>query len=192
MKTQKTLFKDRMTLKRLVESYGKKDVLNFVRHLNESAGYQYQFYGYVHDEMLWDIVNNGGANIRYDWWEDDEADGPCCNPKVAKALENIYAPGKIQVSVEEGTDDSGLWYEPGGDGAVFKVVFNFNNDLNKKEAAAILYDFGLINAQLDDKFDTGILTLRDLSNNEYQDGDENYPSYGGDYIALARLAGIRR
>ena len=26
-----------MTLKRLVESYGKKDVLNFVKHINESA-----------------------------------------------------------------------------------------------------------------------------------------------------------
>ena len=37
MKTKKTLLKDRMTLKRLVESYGKKDVLNFVRQLNESA-----------------------------------------------------------------------------------------------------------------------------------------------------------
>lgn len=37
MKTNKTLLKDRMTLKRLVESYGKKDVLNYVRHLNESA-----------------------------------------------------------------------------------------------------------------------------------------------------------
>ena len=37
MKTSRTLLKDRMTLKRLVESYGKKDVLNFVRHLNESA-----------------------------------------------------------------------------------------------------------------------------------------------------------
>ena len=36
MKTRNTLLKDRMTLKRLVESYGKKDVLNFVRHLNES------------------------------------------------------------------------------------------------------------------------------------------------------------
>lgn len=31
-----TLLRDRITLKRLVESYGKKDVLNFVRHLNES------------------------------------------------------------------------------------------------------------------------------------------------------------
>jgi hypothetical protein len=42
MKTRNALLKDRMTLKRLVESYGKKDVLNFVRHLNEStnvAGY---------------------------------------------------------------------------------------------------------------------------------------------------------
>ena len=37
MKTNKTLLKDRMTLKRLVESYGKKDVLAFVRHLNESV-----------------------------------------------------------------------------------------------------------------------------------------------------------
>lgn len=37
MKTQRTLLKDRMTLKRLVESYGKKDVLDFVRHLNESV-----------------------------------------------------------------------------------------------------------------------------------------------------------
>ena len=36
MKTKRTLLKDRMTLKRLVESYGKKDVLNFIRHLNES------------------------------------------------------------------------------------------------------------------------------------------------------------
>ena len=187
-----TLSRDRNTLKRLVESYGKNDVLNFVRRLNESAGYQYQFYGYVHGDMLWNIVNDEGNNIRYDWWEDDRADGPCYNPRVAKALENIYAPGKIQVSVEEGTDGRDLWYEAGGDGAVFKVVFNFNNDLNKKEAAAILYDFGLINAQLDDKFDAGTLTLRDLSNNEYQDGDENYPSYGGDYTALARLAGIRR
>ena len=32
-----TLLRDRKTLKRLVEQYGKKDVLNFVRHLNESA-----------------------------------------------------------------------------------------------------------------------------------------------------------
>lgn len=31
-----TLNRDRNTLKRLVESYGKKDVLNFVRHLNEN------------------------------------------------------------------------------------------------------------------------------------------------------------
>ena len=37
MKTRNTLLKDRTILKRLVESYGKKDVLNFVRHLNESA-----------------------------------------------------------------------------------------------------------------------------------------------------------
>lgn len=37
MKTKKTLLRDRMTLKRLVESYGKKDVLNFVRQLNESV-----------------------------------------------------------------------------------------------------------------------------------------------------------
>ena len=37
MKTKKTLLRDRITLKRLVESYGKKDVLNFVRHLNEST-----------------------------------------------------------------------------------------------------------------------------------------------------------
>ena len=36
MKTNRTLLKDRMALKRLVESYGKKDVLDFVRHLNES------------------------------------------------------------------------------------------------------------------------------------------------------------
>ena len=187
----KQIDKDRKELQRLVESYGKKDVLKFVRHLNESAGYQYQFYGYAHGDMLWNIVNDEGDNIIYDWWEDDEADGPCYNPKVAKALENIYAPGKIQVSVEDDADDSDLWYEMGGDGAIFKVVFNFNNDLNKKEAAAILYEFGLINAQLDDKFDAGILTLRDLSNNEYQHGDENYPSYGGDYIALARMAGIK-
>ena len=32
-----TLLRDRKTLKRLVEQYGKKDVLNFVRHLNESS-----------------------------------------------------------------------------------------------------------------------------------------------------------
>ena len=32
-----TLFRDRKTLKRLVEQYGKKDVLNFVRHINESV-----------------------------------------------------------------------------------------------------------------------------------------------------------
>lgn len=37
MKTKKTLLRDRITLKRLVESYGKKDVLNFVRQLNESV-----------------------------------------------------------------------------------------------------------------------------------------------------------
>lgn len=37
MKTRNALLKDRMILKRLVESYGKKDVLNFVRHLNESV-----------------------------------------------------------------------------------------------------------------------------------------------------------
>lgn len=36
MKTKKTLLRDRMILKRLVESYGKNDVLNFVKHLNES------------------------------------------------------------------------------------------------------------------------------------------------------------
>ena len=34
-----TLNRDRNTLKRLVESYGKKDVLNFVRHLNEASKY---------------------------------------------------------------------------------------------------------------------------------------------------------
>ncbi len=34
-----TLIKDRNTLKRLVESYGKKDVINFVRHLNETSKY---------------------------------------------------------------------------------------------------------------------------------------------------------
>ena len=32
-----TLLRDRKALKRLVEQYGKKDVLNFVRHLNESV-----------------------------------------------------------------------------------------------------------------------------------------------------------
>ena len=32
-----TLNRDRNTLKRLVESYGKKDVLNYVRHLNEAS-----------------------------------------------------------------------------------------------------------------------------------------------------------
>lgn len=32
----KQIDKDRNTLKRLVESYGKKDVLNFINHLNES------------------------------------------------------------------------------------------------------------------------------------------------------------
>ena len=32
-----TLLRDRKTLKRLVEQYGKKDVLNFVKHLNESV-----------------------------------------------------------------------------------------------------------------------------------------------------------
>ena len=32
-----TLLRDRKTLKRLVEQYGKKDVLNFVRHINESV-----------------------------------------------------------------------------------------------------------------------------------------------------------
>ena len=37
MKTKKALLRDRMILKRLVESYGKKDVLNFVKHLNESV-----------------------------------------------------------------------------------------------------------------------------------------------------------
>ena len=37
MKTRNALLRDRMILKRLVESYGKKDVLNFVRHLNESV-----------------------------------------------------------------------------------------------------------------------------------------------------------
>lgn len=37
MKTKKTLLRDRITLKRLVESYVKKDVLNFVRQLNESV-----------------------------------------------------------------------------------------------------------------------------------------------------------
>ena len=31
-----TLLRDRKALKRLVESYGKQDVLNFVRHLNEN------------------------------------------------------------------------------------------------------------------------------------------------------------
>ena len=34
-----TLNRDRNTLKRLVESYGKEDVLNFVRHLNEASKY---------------------------------------------------------------------------------------------------------------------------------------------------------
>ena len=33
----KQIDKDRNSLKRLVESYGKKDVLNYVRHLNENT-----------------------------------------------------------------------------------------------------------------------------------------------------------
>ena len=37
MTNRNTLNRDRNTLKRLVESYGKKDVLNFVRRLNESV-----------------------------------------------------------------------------------------------------------------------------------------------------------
>ncbi len=54
MNSINTLNRDRNILKRLVESYGKKDVLNFVRHLNES---------YTSDDF---------ANAIHNWEENDD------------------------------------------------------------------------------------------------------------------------
>ena len=54
-----TLNRDRNTLKRLVESYGKKDVLNFVRHLNESFD-EYDFLDY---DDCYEIFNGPAADL---------------------------------------------------------------------------------------------------------------------------------
>ena len=51
--------KDRNTLKGLVESYGKKDVLNFVRHLNESFD-EYDFLDY---DDCYEIFNGPDADL---------------------------------------------------------------------------------------------------------------------------------
>ena len=53
------LNRDRNTLKRLVESYGKKDVLNFVRHLNESFD-EYDFLDY---DDCYEIFNGPDADL---------------------------------------------------------------------------------------------------------------------------------
>ena len=55
-----TLNRDRNTLKRLVESYGKKDVLNYVRHLNESANVS----GYTSLQLA-DMIDDYYANDDY-------------------------------------------------------------------------------------------------------------------------------
>ena len=54
-----TLSRDRNTLKRLVESYGKKDVLNFVRRLNESFD-EYDFLDY---DDCYEIFNGPDADL---------------------------------------------------------------------------------------------------------------------------------
>lgn len=50
---------DRNTLKRLVESYGKKDVVNYVRHLNESFD-EYDFLDY---DDCYEIFNGPDADL---------------------------------------------------------------------------------------------------------------------------------
>ena len=54
-----TLNRDRNTLKRLVESYGKKDVLNFVRHLNES----FDNYDFLDYDDCYEIFNGPDADL---------------------------------------------------------------------------------------------------------------------------------
>ena len=54
-----TLNRDRNTLKRLVESYGKNDVLNFVRRLNESFD-EYDFLDY---DDCYEIFNGPDADL---------------------------------------------------------------------------------------------------------------------------------
>lgn len=62
-----TLKRDRIMLKRLVESYGKKDVLNFVRHLNESESIdRYDFLDY---DNSYDVFNGNGSDKLMDLFE---------------------------------------------------------------------------------------------------------------------------
>ena len=58
--------KDRTTLKKLVESYGKKDVLNFVRHLNESNTYDENDANIYDDLMKRKLINAHNVFKRYE------------------------------------------------------------------------------------------------------------------------------
>ena len=197
-----TLNRDRNILKKLVESYGKKDVLNFVRHLNESVGYQYQLIAYTADEVLSNFID--GDPIDSCYWNEDERVYEFTD-EYCQRLTQLYSktPGKIHISIvnaRSSSQDELVWPE---DTLVehYKLIIDFNSDLTQKEAERLLVDWVLSSAQGDlyEKYKNGTLSLRDIEHfkNEwdYNDGTEEFedcPHYRGDYIVLAKLAGIRR
>ena len=101
-----TLNRDRNTLKRLVESYGKKDVLNFVRHLNESANLS----GYTSLQLA-DLID---AAIEDDDYTLDEVTAQIAEPWNAALrrakLEDGIAAGWEDMPDAEDVRDSGYFY----------------------------------------------------------------------------------
>ena len=101
-----TLNRDRNTLKRLVESYGKKDVLNFVRHLNESANAS----GYTSLQLA-DLID---AAIEDDDDTLDEVTAQIAEPWNAALrrakLEDGIAAGWEDMPDAEDVRDSGYFY----------------------------------------------------------------------------------
>ena len=101
-----TLSRDRNTLKRLVESYGKKDVLNFVRRLNESANLS----GYTSLQLA-DLID---AAIEDDDYTLDEVTAQIAEPWNAALrranLEDGIAAGWEDMPDAEDVRDSGYFY----------------------------------------------------------------------------------
>ena len=88
-----TLNRDRNTLKRLVESYGKKDVLNFVRHLNESFD-EYDFLDY---DDCYEIFNGPDADLVEELFEKYNFDISIIDniPELLSILKRRYPDFKI-------------------------------------------------------------------------------------------------
>lgn len=101
-----TLNRDRNTLKRLVESYGKNDVLNFVRHLNEAANVS----GYTSLQLA-DLID---AAIEDDDYTLDEVTAQIAEPWNAALrrakLEDGIAAGWEDMPDAEDVRDSGYFY----------------------------------------------------------------------------------